>query len=237
MLITIKKNNIIKFILIIFAIIITCVVIKCGYSNIAAYALPFNDKIIIIDAGHGIPDGGATGISGSIEESLNLDVALKLQQLLEQSGAYVLLTRSDNNSVVYDKNKKISEMKTEDLKFRKRMRDDGCDAFISIHMNKFDIEKYKGAQVFYANNEKSKLLGEVIQKSLKEFADNSNNRKAKSSGNDIFILKNSNTAAVLVECGFLSNKQEEILLNTQQYRKKIAYGIYHGIMEYFYMSN
>ncbi len=230
---TIKKYDIISCLMAVFLALLTFAIVKSGISTVAVSALPFNDKVIIIDAGHGLPDGGAVGIGGTVEQSINLKVALKLQQLLEQSGGYVILTRSDENAVAQDLNKKIKEIKREDLTYRRKMRDNGCDAFISIHMNKFEIEKYSGAQVFYAANEQSKLLGESIQSSLKLHVDQSNNRVAKKSEKGIYILNDSSVAAVVVECGFLSNKNEESLLTTENYQQKIAYGIYNGIIDYF----
>lgn len=216
-----------------FLALLTFALVKSGFNSVAVSALPFNGKVIILDAGHGIPDGGAVGISGTVEQEINLQVTLKLQQLLEQSGAYVILTRADENSVAEDLSNKIKEIKKEDLKYRRDMRDSGCDAFISIHMNKFEIEKYSGAQVFYSDNEQSRTLGEKIQESLKLHVDQSNNRVAKKSEKNIYILNDSNVPSVVVECGFLSNKNEEQLLNTEEYQQKIAYGIYNGIIDFF----
>ncbi len=236
MFLTIKKYDIISCFMAVFLALLTFTIVKSGFDSIAVSALPFNGKVIILDAGHGIPDGGAVGISGAVEQSINLEVTLKLQQLLEQSGAYVILTRADENAVAPDLNKKIKEIKKDDLKYRRNMRDSGCDAFVSVHMNKFEVEKYNGAQVFYSDNEQSKLLGECVQASLKLHVDPSNNRVAKESKNNIYILNDSNVASVVVECGFLSNKNEEKLLNTQDYQQKIAYGIYNGIIDFFQKS-
>lgn len=233
MFITIKKYDIISCFMAAFLALLTFALVKSGFNSVAVSALPFNGKVIILDAGHGIPDGGAVGISGTVEQEINLQVTLKLQQLLEQSGAYVILTRADEHSVAEDLSNKIKEIKKEDLKYRRDMRDSGCDAFISIHMNKFEIEKYSGAQVFYSDNEQSRTLGEKIQDSLKLHVDQSNNRVAKKSEKNIYILNDSNVPSVVVECGFLSNKNEEQLLNTEEYQQKIAYGIYNGIIDFF----
>ena len=231
---TIKKYDIISSIIFLLVLAATCSIINYGYKSVTASSLPFNKKIIVIDAGHGNPDGGAIGINGSIEQQINLKVSLKLQRLLEQSGAYVILTRSDENSVSEELDRKIREIKRDDLKIRKDMRDNsGCDAFISIHMNKFEEEKYSGAQVFYGEYpDGSKNLGECIQSNLKLHVDQNNNRAAKLS-KDIYLLKHAQVPSVVVECGFLSNAHEEALLNDENYQNKIAYGIYHGIVDYF----
>ena len=232
---TLKKTDIISCLMAVFVALTTYTVVKSGCESIVVSALPFNGKIIVIDAGHGIPDGGAVGISGTIEQSLNLDIALKLQHMLEQSGAYVILTRADENAVAEDLSAKIRDIKRSDLKYRRDMRDNsGCDAFISIHMNKFEQEKYSGAQVFYsASPESSKILGDCIQQKLISVADPQNTRVAKVADSGIFILKNSNVPSAIVECGFLSNIEEEQKLGTEQYREQLAYAIYHGITDYF----
>ena len=121
-----------------------------------------------------------------------------------------------------------------DLRSRLRFtREANADLFISIHMNKFEQSKYRGAQVFYPGNSlESKEPAQTIQQSITEFADNSNYREAKDSKNDIFILKDSKIPSVLVECGFLSNPEEEAKLLTQEYQSEIAYAIFGGISRY-----
>lgn len=187
-----------------------------------------------INAPHGYPDGGAVGESGVPEKDINLSVAFKLQELLEKNGAYVLLTRADDNAVVDDLNRKIRDIKRSDLNFRRDFKNNSnCDAFISIHMNKFPQSKYSGAQVFYASEPKeSRVLGEKIMSRLKEISYTENNRAAKLADESIFILKDSIVPSVIVECGFLSNHGEEKLLLTDEYQDKIAFAIYSGLMDY-----
>lgn len=191
-------------------------------------------KVIVIDPGHGSPDGGATGYSGSLEKDINLDIAKKLGSYLQQSGAHVIYTREDDNAVTDNLEAKIKEIKRADLSNRKNIKNNsGADLFISIHMNKFEQSKYRGAQVFYPGNcPESKKLAQIIQQSITDFADNSNYREAKDSKNDIFILKDSKIPSVLVECGFLSNPEEEAKLLTQEYQSEIAYAIFGGISRY-----
>lgn len=219
----------------VFIAFVTFGYIKSSTDSVVTNAITSNRKVIVIDAGHGVPDSGAVGKNGTYEAEINLDIAKRLQKILEESGAYVLMTRTDENSVAPDLNDKIRNIKRNDLNFRKNFKEDAqCDAFVSIHMNKFPQEKYYGAQVFYSKTpEKSKILGECIQERLKTEIENENNRVAKESNNDIFILKGATVPSVIVECGFLSNENEENLLNTPEYRDKVAMAIFAGITDYF----
>jgi N-acetylmuramoyl-L-alanine amidase len=204
-------------------------------TGIPTIALPTTNRVVIIDAGHGYPDGGASGSSGVLEKDINLAIAQKLQLLVEQSGGIVILTRADDNSIHDADKNTIREKKNSDLKNRKNIMDESqADVFISIHLNKFEQSKYYGAQTFYAkNNEQSKVLAETIQKELIETIDNGNTRKAKPAPDDVYLLRNATIPSVIVECGFLSNPQEEQLLQTDKYQKKLAWSIYIGLMKYF----
>lgn len=229
-----KKYDIISIIILILFIIFISIIIAFCYNSVSTSALPINRKTIIIDAGHGLPDGGAIGINGTVEQQLNLEISIKLQKMLEQSGAKVVLTRSDENAMYINKSEKLRKNKLNDLKTRKEIIDSvNADIFVSIHMNKFEQSKYHGAQVFYSNYpQKSKILAETVQQNIKQLTDNSNNRKIKMK-NDIFLLKNCQIPSILIECGFLSNPQEEQQLNDDAYQTKIVYSIYHGILDYF----
>ncbi len=202
-------------------------------STVETLALPLSDKIIVIDPGHGGIDAGAN--SGEVlEKDLNLKIAYFLQAYIEEGGGTAILTRTDDsNTANPDRDKNISQKKS-DLKERKKdIEDYKADIFLSIHMNKFPQSKYKGAQVFYtAKSEESKKLGELIQKSIKDTIKDDNNRKAKAT-NDIFVLKNNKTPSALIECGFLSNPEETKLLSDEEYRRRMAWGIYIGIVRYF----
>lgn len=196
-------------------------------------SLPINKRIIVIDAGHGTPDGGAVSDSGTPEKDINLDVANRLCALLEKTGAYVIMTRLDDNAVTDDLNAKIRDIKRSDLKNRRDIRDNSdADLFVSIHMNKFERPQYYGAQVFYAKTpSESKRLADSIQGELIELADPSNTRASKEA-DGIFILENSDIPAVLVECGFLSNPEEARKLETDKYRDTLAWAVYCGIVKY-----
>ena len=197
-------------------------------------ALPVSNKLIIIDAGHGNPDGGAVSKNGVVEADINLKIALKLQNLLEQSGATVILTRSDENGI-YDVDKTtLKQKKISDIKNRVKIgNSSSADIFISIHLNKIPEEQYSGWQTFYKkNNEEGKKLSTEIQSNLKEAIQKENNRVAKEIDN-VYIVKNVEIPLTIVECGFLSNTEEEKELQEDNYQNRLAWGIYNGINDYF----
>lgn len=182
-------------------------------------------------------DGGAVSKNGISESNINLKITLKVQKLLEQSGATVILTRSDENAI-YDLDKKtLKEKKVSDIKNRVKIgNESSADAFISIHLNKIPQEQYYGWQTFFKNgNEQSKLLAESIQKNLNNSIQRENKRESlKISG--IYIIDNVDIPTAIVECGFLSNKEEEGLLQQEEYQDKLAWGIYLGIMDYCFCT-
>lgn len=179
-------------------------------------------------------DGGATSASGISESNLNLSIALKLQKLLEQSGATVILTRSDENAIYEMDAKSLSQKKVSDIKNRVKIgNESSSDIFVSIHMNKIPQTQYNGWQTFYnVKSEKGKFLSESIQAALNKTIDRKNNRIAKSI-NNIYIIDHVEIPTCIVECGFLSNPEELSLLVQDDYQDKIAWGIYTGIINYF----
>ncbi len=197
-----------------------------GMEEAEDVMLPAASKIIVLDAGHGGWDPGKTGSQGKNEAELNLAVTKKLAYFLEQGGATVYFTRADENA--------LGEKKGEDMAERKTVANDsGADLLISIHQNAFPSSSAKGAQVFYhKSSEAGKLLAEDIQASLKERADGENTRQAKANA-DYYVLRTTKIPAVLVECGFLSNGEEELRLNEEEYQERVAWAIYCGILEYF----
>ncbi|WP_106058929.1 N-acetylmuramoyl-L-alanine amidase [Clostridium vincentii] len=183
--------------------------------------------VILIDAGHGGVDGGAQGKNGTVEKHINLAISEKLKKSLEDEGYKVCMTREDDNS--------LGENKISDLNARCKMKKEtNCDVFISIHQNKFSIERCFGSQVWYANNDKSSNLAIKVQESLKENTDDNNKRLAKSAKDQYKILRDGyDGACVIVECGFLSNYNEEKRLKTEEHQDKIVKGITGGINKYF----
>lgn len=198
--------------------------------------MPITNKVILLDAGHGGIDPGATNEDKSIlEKDINLQITLKLRELLESSGCLVLLTREEDTSLYEEEAGKTTRQKyNENLKNRKKMiEESGVDAFVSIHLNKFEQSKYYGAQTFYPEGQNdSKLLSQFIQDELKRVVDKTNQRKIKPS-KDIYLLKENKIPSVLIECGFLSNEKESKLLNDEKYQEKVAWAIYAGMQKYF----
>lgn len=196
--------------------------------------IPNFGKKVVLDAGHGTPDGGAVADDGTEEADINLKITSFLQGFLEKGGSYVTLTRADKNGIFDDDAKNIKQKKRSDIKNREKMMNDGdADIFVSIHLNKFPESKYSGPQVFHSKNEESRLLAEKIQNRMIEFLNPDSKREIKPSGGEIYLLKNAKIPAVLVECGFLSNPKELTLLKDEEYQKQTAWAIYCGICDYF----
>lgn len=157
-----------------------------------------------------------------------------MQKLLEQSGATVILTRSDENGIYDLDAKTLKEKKVTDIKNRVKIGNtSSADIFVSIHLNKIPQNQYWGWQCFFENeNEKSQMLATCLQNSLNEAIQKENKRVPMKLDN-VYIVKHVEIPISIVECGFLSNREEEALLLTDEYQDKLAWGIYTGIMEYF----
>ncbi|MBE7047810.1 MAG: N-acetylmuramoyl-L-alanine amidase [Ruminococcaceae bacterium] len=198
-------------------------------------SVPGFGKRIVLDAGHGEPDGGAVGNHGAVEQELNLRITQLLQGYLEQSGVQVILTRADSVGIYDPDSETIRQKKRTDLQNREKlMNESDCDLFVSIHMNKFTDARYSGPQVFYsANGEESKRLADCVQQSMVAVLKPVSHREIKQGGNDIYLLKKAKPPAILIECGFLSNDREEQLLQEEAYQKKTAWAIYCGLLQYF----
>lgn len=198
--------------------------------------MPVTNKTIILDAGHGGIDPGKLTDDESVKEKdINLVITLKVRELLEASGALVILTREEDVSLYEEDGSKTTRQKyNENLKNRKKIiKESNADMFVSIHVNSFDQAKYYGAQTFYPKGkEESEELSKYIQGELKRVVDKTNNREIKPS-DDIYVLKENEIPSSLIECGFLSNEKEAKLLVDEKYQEKIAWSIYVGIQKYF----
>lgn len=204
-------------------------------DTVPTVSLPVSNKTIILDAGHGVPDEGAQSSNGTTEAQTNLKIVLKLQNLLEQSGAEVLLTRSDENAIYDLDSDTLKQKKISDIHNRVKIgNENSADIFVSIHLNKIPQEQYWGWQCFYQEGkEQSIQLAKSIQTNLNEAIQKENKRVAMKLDN-VYIMKHVEIPTSIVECGFLSNKEEEQLLLQDEYQDKLAWGIYTGIMDYFY---
>ena len=209
---------------------------KREFQNIVeTTATPASGKTIVLDAGHGVPDEGAESSNGTTEAETNLKIALKVQNLLEQSGCNVVLTRSDENAIYDLDANTLKQKKISDIRNRVKIGNEAtADIFVSIHLNKIPQSQYYGWQCFYKpNDEKSIKLAKQIQENLNKSIQKENKRVAMKL-DTVYIMKHVEIPISIVECGFLSNLEEEKQLLDDSYQNKLAWGIYNGIQEYFY---
>ena len=185
--------------------------------------------------GHGTPDEGAESSNGTTEAEINLKIVLKVQNLLEQSGCNVILTRSDENAIYDLDSKTLREKKISDIKNRVKIgNESSADIFVSVHLNKIPQQQYYGWQCFFkANDESSIELANKLQESLNKSIQKENRRVAMKL-DTVYIMKHVEIPISIVECGFLSNQEEEKQLLDDSYQNRLAWGIYNGIIEYFY---
>lgn len=171
--------------------------------------------------------------TGITEEEVNLKIALKLRRLIEQGGGTAIMIREDDSGLYTEGGNGKETRKNEDLKNRHFIiNNSDADMFISIHLNSFPQSQYYGAQTFYLQgDEKSGKLAEIIQNELIKTLDRGNQRKAKAT-DSVYILKDNLIPGALVECGFLSNHEEEELLDDDHYQEKVAWSIFVGIVKY-----
>ena len=176
---------------------------------------------VIIDAGHGGVDGGATSCTGVLESQLNLEIALRLEELMHLLGYDTVMIRRTDVSV-YTEGETIAAKKVSDLKQRvKVVNETEGGILISIHQNQFSDSRYSGAQVFYAKGEQSKSLATKLQSAFVGSLNPGNHRKAKQSSG-VYLMEKITNPGVLIECGFLSNLKEEALLREPKYQKKLC---------------
>lgn len=182
-----------------------------------------SSRVLILDAGHGGEDGGASSAGGDKESDINLDIVLKLESLMAFLGVDAQLTRQDDRSLHSSDAQTIREKKVSDLRNRVAMIDSIPNAFlISVHQNHFTDSRYSGAQVFFNGGDISRQWGECTQSVLREVLDSGNDRKAKPMPDGIYLFEHIDCPAILVECGFLSNGEEASLLLTDAYQRKVA---------------
>lgn len=178
---------------------------------------------------------GLKVVHGTTEAETNLKIALKLQNLLETSGSTVILTRSDENSIYDLDSKTLKQKKISDIHNRVKIgNESSADIYVSIHLNKIPQQQYWGWQCFYKNgDEKSIKLAKQIQENLNDAIQKDNKRVAMKL-DTVYIMKHVEIPISIVECGFLSNPEEEKQLLEDEYQNKLAWGIYNGITDYFY---
>ena len=209
-------------------------VVQAARYNLAVMAASAEEDaaLVIVDAGHGGEDGGASTADGVLESQLNLAIALRLEQVLALCGCPVEMIRRTDTAVYSEGAESFSEKKTSDLKNRVAQVNAAPRAIlISIHQNHFTQSQYAGAQVFYAASEGSRDLAEITQGALRQALDPENTREIKP-GDAIYLLEQIRCPGVLVECGFLSNAAEAKQLQTPTYQTKIACAVAGAAIRY-----
>ena len=189
---------------------------------------------VIVDAGHGLPDGGAVGASGTVEQEINLKIAEKLHEVLEAKGITVIMTRETESGLSDLKNASIREMKIDDMKKRMAlMKKSGADLFLSIHINSYQNSSAAGLRIFYSQNfEEIKPLAESIQVRMSDVT-GAKTSVVKAADKKLFLMKNPPIAAILIECGFLSNPAEEKNLCAEDYQARLAWAIADAVEKYY----
>mgnify|MGYP000944744229 CR=1 FL=1 len=184
---------------------------------------------VVVDAGHGGDDPGKIGINGAPEKDINLQIAQKLKKYLEAEDVEVVLTRETEDGL-YDAN--ASNKKVQDMKRRIEIIEKTDPVLtVSIHQNSYPDPAIKGAQVFYyTSSVEGKQLAKRLQERLVKGLDPQNHRQAKAN-DSYYLLKKTACPIVIVECGFLSNPQEEALLTDSVYQERVAWNIFMGIMQ------
>ena len=189
-----------------------------------------DQKVVVVDAGHGGRDPGKVGVDGCLEKDLNLEIAKKVQAILEQQDIKVIMIR-DTDKGLYEE--QTSNKKVQDMKNRCALiNETEPDCVVSIHQNSYHEEYVSGAQVFYySGSAKGKALAEALQSELVSYADPENHRQAKAN-DSYYLLKKTEAPIAIVECGFLSNWEEAAKLQDDGYQSRIAWAVSMGILTY-----
>lgn len=189
-----------------------------------------NQQVVIIDAGHGAADSGKIGINKALEKDINLAISIKVKRLLEAQDICVYMTREDDTGFYPGSgtNKKVQDMKKR-VSF---INETNPDLTVSIHQNSFEQEEIFGAQTFfYGTSKDGEEAAEIMQSQLIATLDKNNKREAKNNSS-YYLLKKTTSPIIIVECGFLSNRKEAELLNSQEYQERCAWAIHLGILRF-----
>ncbi len=204
---------------------------RLNEQAIEAMSWALAGKVVVVDPGHGGYDPGKVGVSGTLEKDINLAIALKLARIINTSGATAVLTRDQDVDLVTEGE---GTRKKRDLDNRLKIIEDvKADLYIGIQANALGT-RWTGAQTFYIEkNEEGRKLALSIQSEIRRQLKNTDRRALKIKEETSYILRNlDHLPAALVEVGFLSNREEEKLLNDPDYQQKMAMAIYSGIVKY-----
>ena len=235
------KSRKLFYIFIVFILFIIFILIMINSASAINMTSSLQNNIIIptviVDAGHGGEDGGAVSNNGVLEKDINLVIANDTADLLTIFGFDIIKTRNEDVSLATDETT-IRLRKVADMKKRLEIFNSSKNnVILSIHQNKFTESKYFGTQIFYSpNNQNSVLLAENIKDTVINLLQPENNRECKKAGSEIYLLKNTDNPAVIIECGFLSNNNECQKLTDNIYQKQMAYSIACGFLDYYNKS-
>ena len=223
------------YFLLLLGVVIIVVIGNQAVSVLSERVVTDERPCIIIDAGHGGPDGGATSCTGVLESNLNLQIALKLEALAGLLGIKTKMIRTSDCSV-YTDGQSIAAKKVSDLKNRVKIVNETENALlVSLHQNYYFDNRYSGAQIFYANTEKSEILAKQLQNAFIKTINQGSKRQAKAASG-VYLMNNINCTGILVECGFLSNPQEERNLRDPEYQNRICCIIATTLHQFLYRT-
>lgn len=217
-----KLLSIVLFYILIVSVILTATYWGSAATTAVAQIIPLErNHTVIIDAGHGGVDGGATSCTGKLESAFNLEISMRLNDLMHLLGVHTKMVRTTDVSV-YTYGSTIAAKKASDLKNRVKFVNETDNALLlSIHQNTFSNSQYHGAQVFYSKNGEGDQLAEQLQTAFIQTINPGSNRKSKKA-DGIYLMEHIDKTGVLIECGFLSNVEEEAKLRSEVYQKQLC---------------
>lgn len=218
----------------IFAILSVFCICAAAFSAVTRAELTAPHQLTVaVDAGHGLPDGGAVGVNGTVEQEINLAIAKKLEEVLNAKNICVIMTRTDENGL-WTKKSSVREMKIEDMKKRLEiMKSSHADVFITIHMNSYKNSSAEGLRIFYSGKYPDiKPLAENIQSRICDVT-GAKTHVVQTAENNLYLLKSPPVPVILAECGFLSNPAEEKKLSDDEYQARIAWALADAVEKYY----
>ena len=228
-----SKGRMLPFFACLLSLVCTLAFLSQRYTEQAFPAVAdTGDRTVILDAGHGGIDAGAIGVNGALEKDLNLAVTLLLAERFREAGVRVILTRTEDALVLSEGDERSSGRKARDLQGRLAVAKQYPDAlFVSIHMNSFPAASCRGLEVHYADDAVSEAVARSVMGRVKEKLMPDSRRTPKKADDNIYLLANAVTPAVLIECGFLSNAEEAAKLSDKDYQKELSFCLFYAIME------
>ncbi len=230
----ISKSTVIIGLCLLFFAVFFFVTDKSNENSLIA-SVPYSENCnVIIDAGHGGVDGGASSPDGTLEKEINLKIAVRVRDILELLGVNTLMTRESDISIHDDGIEGIRRQKISDIRNRTKLANETENAvYVSIHQNHYSRSEYKGTQVFYSpNNPLSEHFAGILQNEIVTALQPENKREIKKSGTEIYILYHAECPAVMIECGFLSNPDDTLLLKDDDYLNKFSILTANGILKF-----